>query len=106
MVVLAPINQRAGELSAQLLHARVKLCGESKDAIGVLERNVPAKVRRNAALRAIEEARVQLLLQLPDLKSHGRLRHEQRLCRLGERQVFRHGIENLESSIRHEGNRS
>ncbi len=40
------------------------------------------------------------------LKSHGRLRHEQRLCRLGERQVFRHGIENLESSIRHVGNRS
>ncbi len=61
---------------------------------------VPAKVRRNASLRAIEEPRVKLLLQLPDLKCHGRLRHEQRLCRLGERQVFRHGLENLESSIR------
>jgi hypothetical protein len=84
----------------------VKLCGESKNAIRVLERNRSGERESNTALRAIKEARVQLLLQVPYLRSHGGLRHEKCLCRLRERQVLRRGIENLESPIRHEGNRS
>src|SRR5256885_7632696 len=59
----------------------------------VLERHLPRRRERDASLRAIEEPRAQILLQLLDLEGHRRLRHEERLGRLGERQVLRRSEE-------------
>jgi hypothetical protein len=53
------------------------------------------------AMRAVEEPRVELLFQLPDLKGHRGLRHEQGLGRLGERQMLRDRVKYLETPIRH-----
>ena len=94
-------KQRPGELSGELLHARVELGRERKDALGVFERERSGGRERDAALRAIEKAGVELLLQLLDLESDRRLGHEKRLRRLGERQVFRYRMKDLQAPQTH-----
>ena len=48
-----------------------------------------------------EMSGVEVLFELPDLKCHGGLRHEQRLSRLGEGQMLRDRVEDLEAPVRH-----
>ena len=60
---------------------------------------------RDAPLRAVEEARVEVLLELLDLEGDRRLGHEQRLGGLGEGQVLRDGVEYLEAPIGHSPSR-
>ena len=62
---------------------------------------LPRRRERDAALRAIEEPHVQVLLELPDLEGDRRLGHEQRLGRLGERKVLRDRVEDLEAPVGH-----
>src|SRR5207302_1559984 len=55
----------------------------------------------DASLRAIEEPCAQMLFQLLDLEGDRRLRHEERLGRLGERQVLRYRVEHLQAPVGH-----
>jgi hypothetical protein len=50
-------------------------------------------------VHAIEEARVELFLELPHLERDRRLRHEERLGGFREGQVFRDGVEDLEAPV-------
>ena len=94
-------QQLAADPPAHLLQPRLQLARHREDAIGVLEGDGPGGRERDPARRAVEEPRVELLLELPDLERHRRLRHEQRLGRPGEREVLRDRVEDLDAPIRH-----
>ena len=72
---------------------------------GANNRGRPAAEARDAAVRAVEQARVEVLLQLADLERHRRLRHEQRLGGLGEGEVLCDGVEYLEATVCHDSTR-
>ena len=105
IVVLAPMSSGPATCPRHLLQPRVELRGQREDALGVFERHLPRGRQRDVPVRAVEEPRVEVLLELPDLERDRRLRHEQRLGRLGERQMLRDRVEHLEAPIRHEPNR-
>ncbi len=86
----------------EILHAQVELGGERQDPLGVLEHDRPGRRERDMPGPAIEEADVEVLLELLDLERHGRLRHEQCLCGLGEGLVLCNRVKNLKASIGHE----
>ncbi len=94
-------QERPGDMPGELLEARIELAREPEDAFRVLEREDPGRGERDAAARPVEQARVVLLLELADLEGHGRLRHEERLRRLGEGEVLRNRVEDLETAISH-----
>jgi len=50
---------------------------------------------------ALEQARVELLLQLLDLKRNRRLRHEQLLRGLREAHLPGNGVKNLQAAVGH-----
>jgi hypothetical protein len=50
---------------------------------------------------ALEEPRIEVLLELLHLERDRRLRHEKLLRGFGEAQLLRHGIEDLEASVSH-----
>ena len=52
-------------------------------------------------MRTVEQAGIKMLFQLTDLERHCRLRHVQRLRRLGKAEEARHSMKNLESAIGH-----
>ena len=52
-------------------------------------------------MRPVEEARVEMLLELAHLEGDGRLRHAERVSRPGEGEVLRDGVEYLESAVGH-----
>jgi hypothetical protein len=49
----------------------------------------------------IEQARIEMLLQLFDLEGNGRLRHEQHLSSLGKRQLLGYRMKHLKPPIGH-----
>jgi hypothetical protein len=51
---------------------------------------------------AIEKPGIEVLFELLDLKSHRGLRHEQDICRLGERQLFGNRMKYLQAAISHD----
>ena len=102
IVMLAPISSGPAAWPLISLQARVELGGQREDALGVLERDLARGRERDAPLRAVEEARAQVLFELLDLEGDRRLGHEQRLGRLGEGQVLRDGMEYLEAPVGHQ----
>src|SRR5204863_6012410 len=94
-------EERARDLPAELLHARIGLRGERENALRIVERERARSGERDAPLRAIEKARVEMLFELLDLEGDGRLRHEERLGGLGERQMLRYGVKDLEAAQTH-----
>ena len=84
-----------------LLEAHVELRRQRKDPLGVLEHDVSRGRQSDLAVTALEQARVEPLLELLDLEGHRRLRHEQRVRRLGERQLLCHRVKDLQPPIRH-----
>jgi len=50
---------------------------------------------------AVEKPRIEVLLELLDLKCHSRLRHEQHFGCLGKRQLLGNRMENLKPAISH-----
>src|SRR6267378_404233 len=94
-------EERAPELAADVLQSRFELRGQGEDALGVLERYDAGGGERDAALRAVEKARVEVFLELLDLEGHRRLRHEQRVGRLGEGEVLRDRVEDLKTPVGH-----
>src|SRR5262249_56004475 len=69
-------EQRPRRLATHLLQACVELGRQRQDALGVLERELASRCERDPPLRAVEEARVQLLLELLHLERDRRLAHE------------------------------
>ena len=57
-------EQRPARLAAHLLQSRVELRGQPEDALGVLERDLARGRERDASLRAVEQPRVEVLLEL------------------------------------------
>jgi hypothetical protein len=55
---------------------------------------------------ALEETRVEVLLELLHLERYRRLRHEELFRGFGEAQLLRHGIEDLQASVGHEYGKS
>src|SRR5205814_7754671 len=96
-------EERPAELAAQVLQPRLELGRERQDALRVVERNGAGGREHDAALGAVEEAGIEILLELLDLERDGRLRHEKRIRRLGERQMLRDRVEYLKVSVRHPG---
>lgn len=78
------------------------LGGQAKDALGILEHYAPGFGQRDLPVTALKQARVELLFQLFDLERDRRLRHEQRLGRLGEREVFCDRVKDLEAPVGHD----
>jgi hypothetical protein len=94
-------QKRPAVLPAHLLHARVELGGHSKNPFRVIERDDAGRRERDAAVGAIEEPDAEMLLELADLERDGRLRHAQRVGRLGERPMLGNRMERLQTTIRH-----
>lgn len=67
----------------------------------VLEGDDARQRQRDATVRAVEQVRVEVILELADLKGDGGLGHAQRVGRLRERSVLGNGVKRLESTIRH-----
>jgi hypothetical protein len=52
-------------------------------------------------VRTVEQAGVEVLLELPDLEGDGRLGHVQGLGRLGEAEQPGNGVKDLETTVGH-----
>jgi hypothetical protein len=52
-------------------------------------------------MRTLEQAGIEMLFQLLDLKGHRRLSHEQQFSGFGEGQLLGNGMKNLQSAISH-----
>src|SRR6185437_3882226 len=57
--------------------------------------------QRDFAIAAIEQPRIELILELANLERDRRLGHAQRVGRLGERPMLRDGVKCLQATIRH-----
>src|SRR2546425_901665 len=95
-------EKRARDLAAHVLQAGFELAGKGKDALGIIERHDTGRSKRDAAVRTVEQARVEGFLELLDLEGHRRLRHEERISRLGKGQMLCDGAENLKTPVGHE----
>ena len=95
-------EQRPGNLAAHLPQACFELGREIEDALGVLQRQRSGGGERDAPVRAVEQARIEMLLELADLEGHRRLGHEQRPRRLGEGEVLRDRVKDLQTTVRHD----
>ncbi len=84
-----------------VLEPRIQFRRQAEDALGVLEHHAPRLGERNPALAALENARVEVFFELLDLKRDRWLRHEQHFGRLGEREVFRDRVKDLEAPVGH-----
>ncbi len=94
-------NEDATDIAGHLAHAVLHLRVELQDALGVLVDTLPGRGQADLVMRAIEQARVEVLLQLADLERHRGLRHVQRLGRLGETQQARDRVEDLQAPVSH-----
>ena len=94
-------QQRPGQPAGHLAEPRIELGGEGEDPLGILEHHPARRGERNLAVAALEETRVEVLLELLDLKGDRGLGHEQRLGRLREAHLLRNGVEYLEPAIGH-----
>ena len=75
--------------------------GQVQNPLGIPHRQVASQGEGDLAVAALEQSGIEVLLELLDLKSHRRLRHEQYLRRLGETQLFGYSIKNLKSAVCH-----
>jgi hypothetical protein len=94
-------EQAAAHLPGHFGDTNIQFGGQPEDALGVVEDQIARRSQRDAPPTAIEEAGIEALFKLLDLKGHGRLRHVQRFTRLGERKVLGHSVKNLQATIRH-----
>jgi hypothetical protein len=94
-------EQRPSKLSAHLLQPEIELRRHAENALGVFQCEVACGSERDAPVPAIEQAGVEMLLELANLERDRRLGHEQRLGRLGERKMLGDRVEHLEAAIRH-----
>ena len=97
--------KRSGHLAGQLLQPGVELVGERENALGVFQRHRSRGSERDAALRAVEQARVEVFFELPDLEGHRGLRHEQRLRSLGEGEMLCDRVKYPETPVCHDSSR-
>jgi hypothetical protein len=96
-----PDQQQPPDLARHLLQPQIELRREREDLLGVLEHELASRRERVAAVPALEQPRVEMLLELLHLERDRRLRHEERLGRLGETQVLRHRVKDLQSPVGH-----
>ena len=68
-------RQRADFAPRQVLDLRVELVAKVEDPFGIRERHRARGCQRDAAAGPIEQARIEMILELPDLKRDGRLGH-------------------------------
>ncbi len=94
-------HQRAADLAGQFGEAHVHLGRQAQNFFGITEHHLAGRCQRNTSVAAIKQARVEVLFELLDLESHGRLGHEQYIRRLGKRQLFGNRMKNLQTTIGH-----
>jgi len=69
-------QQRTADLARHLRQADVHLGRQAEDALGIGQHQFAGGGQGDAAVAAVEQAGVEMLLQLLDLEGHGRLGHE------------------------------
>ena len=94
-------DQNTADIAGQLAHLVFHFAVERDDLVGVLEHALAGGGEADLVVRAVEQPRVEIFLELADLEGHGRLRHVQRLRGLGEAQEPRYRVKYLKSAIRH-----
>ena len=94
-------QQRTADRTGEFTDALIELCREPENALRVIEHDDARGRKCNLAMTALEQARVEMLFQLLDLKRDRRLRHEKLLGSFSEAQLLRYRIEDLQSSISH-----
>ena len=101
MVVLAPMMTMP-LTSPVISRTRFSISRVKRDdLVGVLVDALAGLGQADLVVGAVEQPGIEILLELADLERHGRLRHVQRLGRLGEAQQPCHRVEYLKSAIRH-----
>jgi hypothetical protein len=101
MVVEAPISKGPltwpvnSEMRASISAVMIE------NAFGIVERQFTRRGQGNLAVRAFKQTGIEMFFELLDLEGHRRLGHEQQFRRLGKRQLFGNGVENLKAAISH-----
>ena len=85
------------------LDLRVELIAEPEDTLRISESDDARVRQRDATAGPIEQARIEVILELLDLKRNSGLGHAQRVRRLREGSVFRDSAKSLESTVPHAG---
>ncbi len=94
-------DQHAADVAGHLAHGAFHFGVELKEAIGVFVHAVAGVGEADPVMGAVEQAGVEIFLQLANLEGHGGLGHVQRLGRLGKAEQTGHRMKHLKSAIRH-----
>ena len=101
IVVLAPRRSGAADGAGKLAHACVHFLGQREDPLRVAEHELAGGSERDAAVVPLEKPGVEMLFELLYLERDRRLRHEKLFRGLGEAQLLRDRVEDLQTPVSH-----
>jgi len=90
-----PQQQGTAHLAIHFREACIHFVGQPENPFRIGQRQLAGRRQRDAAMPALEQACIVLLLELPHLERDRRLGHEQGIGGPREAEMLRHGIKDL-----------